>query len=178
MLNLRPIIQEPPFLRRLLASPRSAWLWLFVRLWLGFYWIDSSLQKLADPAWLSGGDAIRSYWLDALATPVFGRPTFAYNWYQSLVQDLLNAQAESWLGPLVAYGELLAGAALILGAFTGIAAFLGAFIHWNFMLADIAHSNPLFFIAALGLIMSWKVAGYFGLDYFLLHWLSQLRQGS
>ena len=39
---------------------------------------------------------------------------------------------------LVAVGELLIGVGLILGVFTGIAAFFGAFMNWNFMMAGTA----------------------------------------
>jgi thiosulfate dehydrogenase [quinone] large subunit len=71
----------------------------------------------------------------------------------------------------VAYGELIVGIALILGAFTGLAAFFGAFMNWNFMMAGTASTNPMLFIVALGLILAWKVSGYIGLDYFLLRWI-------
>ena len=70
-----------------------------------------------------------------------------------------------------AYGELLIGIALILGAFTGIAAFFGALLNWNFMMAGTASSNPMLFVLAIGLILAWKVAGYVGADYFLLRFL-------
>jgi thiosulfate dehydrogenase [quinone] large subunit len=69
---------------------------------------------------------------------------------------------------VVAYGELLVGISLILGAFVGIAAFFGGLMNWNFMMAGSASSNPLLFVAAVGLILAWKIAGYIGLDYFLL----------
>jgi thiosulfate dehydrogenase [quinone] large subunit len=84
---------------------------------------------------------------------------------------LLDAQAWTWFAKLVAYGELLIGIALIIGAFTGIAAFFGAFMNWNFMLAGSASTNPLLFLIAVGLILAWKVAGYLGADYFLLRWV-------
>ncbi|MEE9215871.1 MAG: hypothetical protein V3U32_00405 [Anaerolineales bacterium] len=61
--------------------------------------------------------------------------------------------------------------ALVLGAFTGIAAFFGALMNWNFMMAGSASTNPLLFVIAIGLILASKVAGYYGLDYFLLRWL-------
>ena len=63
---------------------------------------------------------------------------------------------------------LLIGIALILGIFTGIAALFGGFMNWNFMMAGTASSNPLLFVVALGIVMAWKIAGYIGLDYFLL----------
>lgn len=39
------------------------------------------------------------------------------------------------------------------------------------MLAGSASTNPLLFVIAVALIMAWKVAGYFGADYFLLRWI-------
>ena len=36
---------------------------------------------------------------------------------------LLDIEAYTWFAPIVAYGELFVGIALIIGAFTGIAAF-------------------------------------------------------
>ena len=81
---------------------------------------------------------------------------------------LLNAQAYTWFAKLIAYGELLVGIGLIVGAFTGIAAFFGALMNFNFMLAGSASTNPVLFLIAVGLMMAWKVAGYVGADYFLL----------
>lgn len=71
----------------------------------------------------------------------------------------------------MAYAELLIGIALIVGAFTGIAAFFGAFMNWNFIMAGTASSNALLLVAAVILILGWKVAGYIGADYFLLRHL-------
>jgi thiosulfate dehydrogenase [quinone] large subunit len=71
----------------------------------------------------------------------------------------------------VAYGEFLIGIGLILGAFTGIAAFFGAFMNWNFMMAGSASTNPLLFVIAIGLVLAWKVSGYIGADYVLLRFL-------
>ncbi len=71
----------------------------------------------------------------------------------------------------MAYGELLIGIGLILGAFTGVAAFFGGLMNWNFMMAGSASTNPLLFVAAVAIILGWKVAGYIGADYFLLRWI-------
>jgi len=36
------------------------------------------------------------------------------------------------------------------------------------MMAGSASVNPVFFVLSVGLILAWRVSGYFGLDYFLL----------
>jgi thiosulfate dehydrogenase [quinone] large subunit len=57
------------------------------------------------------------------------------------------------------------------GAFVGIAAFFGALMNWNFIMAGSASTNPVLLMGAIFLILAWKVAGYYGADYFLLRWL-------
>jgi thiosulfate dehydrogenase (quinone) large subunit len=73
-----------------------------------------------------------------------------------------------WFSKIVVAGELLVGLALLLGAFTGIAAFIGGFMNWNFMMAGSASVNPVFFTLSVLLILAWKTAGYWGLDRWLL----------
>jgi thiosulfate dehydrogenase [quinone] large subunit len=81
---------------------------------------------------------------------------------------LLDSGSYAWFGKLVTYGELLVGIALIVGAFTGIAAFFGAFMNWNFLMAGTVSISPVMLPLTILLILAWKVAGYYGLDYYLL----------
>jgi len=165
------VIEDPPFVRTLFNDVRFSALWLVLRIWLGYQWIEAASHKIGNPAWVVTGDALKGYWSNAVAIPEGGQPAIAFDWYRSFIQGLLDAQAYTWFAKLVAYGELLVGIALILGAFVGIAAFFGAFMNWNFMMAGSASINPLLFVAALLLIFAWKTAGFLGLDYFLLNWL-------
>lgn len=165
------IVQDPPLVERLLTDRRAAWFWLLPRLWLGYRWIDAALHKVSNPAWVAGGDALKGYWLNAISIPEAGRPPIAFDWYRAFIQTLIDAQAYTWFAKLVAYGELLVGITLIIGAFTGIAAFFGALMNWNFMMAGSASTNPVLFLIAIGLILAWKVSGYIGADYFLLPWI-------
>lgn len=103
--------------------------------------------------------------------PTWAIQPIAFDWYRSFLQALLDTQAWTWFSKLVVTGELLVGPALILGAFTGIAASFGGFMNWDFMMAESANVNPWIFLLAVGLLLAWKVAGHFGLDYFLLAWL-------
>jgi thiosulfate dehydrogenase [quinone] large subunit len=166
------IIQDPPLARKILNDTRAAWLWLPLRIWLGVEWIQAGYHKLINPAWVQTGDALKGYWQGAVAIPAApAKPAIAFGWYRTFLQFMLNAQAYTWFAKVITFGEMLVGIGLILGAFVGIAAFFGALMNWNYMMAGSASINPMLFIIAIALVLAWKVAGYVGADYFLLRWL-------
>jgi len=165
------VVQDPPFVTKFLSDPRAAWLFLPLRIWLGYQWIDASLHKITNPAWVVTGQALKGFWTSAVAIPATGRPAITFDWYRAFLQFMLDAQAYTWFAKVVAYGEFLIGIGLILGAFTGIAAFFGGLMNWNFMMAGSASTNPLLFVCAVALILGWKVAGYIGADYYLLRFI-------
>ncbi len=161
------IIEDPPLARFLFSNTRLAWVWLAVRVWLGYQWIEAAMHKVADPAWMQSGAALRGFWEHAVAVPN-GKPVISFPWYREFLQYLLANHTYTWFGKLVAWGELAIGIALVLGIFVGIAAFFGGFMNWNFMMAGTASTNPVLFAVAILLILAWKTAGYIGLDYYLL----------
>ncbi|HRF48351.1 MAG TPA: DoxX family protein [Anaerolineales bacterium] len=165
------VLADPPFAQHLFGNRFFGWLWLLPRLWLGYTWLDAALHKISDPAWTQTGETILGFWTRAVAIPESGRPAISFDWYRGFIQLLIDNNAQTWFGPLVAYGEFLIGLALILGAFTGIAAFAGAFMNWNFLMAGTASTNGLLLVVAILLVLAWKVAGTIGADYFLLRWL-------
>lgn len=171
VMNKGERVQDPPIVQRLLNDPRAGWLWVLPRIWLGWQWFEAAQHKIADPAWVQTGDALKGFWTSAVLVPETGRAAITFDWYRAFLQMMLDAQAYTWFAKVVAYGEMLIGIALIIGAFTGIAAFFGGFMNWNFMMAGSASTNPLLFVVAVALIMAWKVAGYVGADYFLLRWI-------
>lgn len=162
------IVKDPAIAQKLFNSTYAAWLWLPFRIWLGYKWIDAALHKINNPAWVVTGDALKGFWMGAIQIPAEGRPPISFDWYRAFIQMLLDAEAYTWFAKLVSYGELLIGIALILGIFTGIAAFFGAFMNWNFMMAGAASTNPVLFTIAIGLVLAWKVSGLIGGDYVLL----------
>jgi len=166
--------QDPPFLAKIFSSPKAAWFWLLLRVWVGYQWIEAGLHKISNPAWTQTGEALKGFWTGAVAIPAEGRPPIAFDWYRSFIQFMLDSGAYTWFAKLVAYGELLVGIALIVGAFAGVAAFFGAFMNWNFMMAGSASTNPWLFVLALGILAAWKIAGYIGFDYFLFPMISRL----
>lgn len=165
------IIEDPPLIKLLFSDTRLAWIWVPIRVLLGLSWIDAASHKVGVPAWVETGEALKGFWTNAIQIPETGRAPIAYDWYRSFIQGMLDSGSYVWFAKLIAFGELLIGVALILGAFVGIAAFFGAFMNWNFIMAGAASTNGLLGIAAIILVLAWKVAGYYGADYFLLPWL-------
>jgi thiosulfate dehydrogenase [quinone] large subunit len=160
---------DPPFAQSLLGNTRWAWLWLIVRLYVGYTWLTSGLGKIGNPAWVQTGAALKGFWARAVAIPEPpARPPIAFDWYRAFIQALLDGGHYTWFAKLIVAGEVLVGIALILGALTGIAAFFGGFMNWNFMMAGTASINPILFTLAVLLVLAWKTAGWWGLDRWLL----------
>jgi thiosulfate dehydrogenase [quinone] large subunit len=161
--------EDPSVIRFLFGSTQMAWLWLIVRVYLGYQWLSAGREKLQSPGWMSTGASLQAFWTRAVTAPVGGtKGVVHYGWYHDLLSYMLQHQWYTWFAKLVAIGETAIGILLIIGAFVGIAAFLGAFMNFNYLLAGTASTNPVLFVLALLLVMAWKIAGYYGLDYFLL----------
>lgn len=162
------IIQDPPLARFLFSDTRFSVVWLIVRVLIGWSWLQSGWGKIGNPAWVQTGEALQGYWQRAVTIPAEGRPPIVFDWYRDFIQGLLDAQAYTWFAKLIAFGEVAVGIALIIGAFVGVAAFFGAFMNWNFIMAGSASTNGLLIVGALFLLLAWKTAGWWGADRYLL----------
>ena len=163
------VIDDPPVARLLFNDTRFALVWVAVRVLVGLAWLQASLGKLDNPAWMQTGEALRTFWERAVMMPEPpARPAIAFDWYRGFIQGMLDAGVYTWFAKVVAIGEFLIGTALILGAFVGIAAFFGAFMNWNFVMAGAASTNALLALGAILLVLAWKTAGWYGLDRWLL----------
>ena len=161
-------IEGPAFTRFLFGNSRAGLFWLPIRLFVGFALLEAGWHKFTDPEWTQGGAALRAYWERAAAIPEGGRPPITYEWYRDFINFLLNGHHETWFAWVVTLGELAIGIGLILGILTGVAAFFGAFMNMSFLLSGSASTNPIMFTLAVGLMLAWKVAGYYGVDRYLL----------
>lgn len=159
---------DPPFAQFLFADSRTAWLWLALRVWLGWEWLSHGWAKVNNPAWMDGGAALKGYWTKAVTVPEQGSPAVVYDWYRGFLQMLLESGQYTWFAKLVVFGEIAIGLALILGAFTGVAAVFGVFMNWHFVMAGTASSNAMLALTGMMLILAWKNAGWIGLDRWLL----------
>ncbi len=162
-------VQDPPFAQFLFNNTAFSLVWLVARLWVASIWLQSGWGKITNPKWVETGEALQGFWLKAAAIPEApAQPAIYFDWYRQFIQFLLDTHAYTWFAKFVAYGEIMIGIALALGAFVGIAAFFGAFMNWNFIMAGTASSNPMLLAISIFLILAWKTAGYYGLDRYLL----------
>lgn len=161
----RIIFTEAPVSNALFNDTRWSWIWVIVRLYVGYTWLSSGIGKFGNPAWMQTGEAIKGYWTRAVAIPAApAQPLITYDWYRSFLQSLLDGGSYVWFSKLIVFGEILIGLGLILGIFTGIAAFFGAFMNWNFLLAGTVSIIPVLLPLQILLMLAWKTAGWWGLD--------------
>ncbi len=161
-------IEGPAFTRFLFGNSKAGLFWLPIRLYLGFSWLEAGWHKFTGEGWTDGGAALLGYWQHAVAIPAEGRPAISYDWYRTFLQMLIDNGAEKWMAYVITFGEMAVGIGLLVGLLTGFAAFFGAFMNMSFLLAGSASTNPVLFTLAIGLVLAWKVAGYYGLDRFVL----------
>jgi len=161
-------IPSPPFIRTLFSTTKFAWLWTIIRVYVGWQWLSSGWNKVGNPAWTQTGAAVRGFWANAVAIPETGNPPIRYGWYRSFLNFLLEGEHHTWMAKLIVAGEILVGIGLIFGALVGFAAFFGALMNFNFMLAGTASTNPVLFLLSILIMAAWKVAGYYGVDRWLL----------
>ncbi len=161
------LIPEPKLSKILFADTRLSWLWLIVRVFVGWSWLEAGWSKLNNPAWIGekAGTAIHGFFLGAIAKASGEHPA-VQGWYASFLSfaDTHNM----FFSYLITYGEILVGIALILGIFTGIAAFFGATMNWNFLLAGTTSINPILLFLELFIILAWRTSGWWGLDRYAL----------
>lgn len=161
-------VPEPGISRFLFANPKMAWFWLIVRVYVGYEWLITGWDKVQSPVWTGdkAGVAVTGFLKGALAKTAGEHPDVA-GWYASFIEKvaLPNAHTFSYL---VAYGELLIGIAMIVGIFVGISAFFGTFLNLNFLFSGTVSTNPVLLLLQLFLILAWRVAGWYGLDKWVL----------
>jgi len=144
--------------------------WLVVRIYVGWDFLEAGWHKFTGPAWMNGtGQGILGFWTRAVAIPEApAKPLITFDWYRNFLQFLIDTNSAGWFSYVIVFGELAVGLGLILGAFVGLAAAGGLLMNLAFMLAGTTSTNPMLAILGVLLVLAWKNAGYIGLDRYLL----------
>ncbi len=164
-------VEGPGFTRFLFGNTRAGLFWLPIRLFVGFEFFAAGMGKFNEAAWTDGsGSALLGYWTHAVAIPAAGTgsPAITFEWWRGFLQVLINNNAAPWFSWLVLLGEMAIGLGLLFGALTGFAAFFGLVMNMSFLLSGSASVNPVLFSMGIGLILAWRVAGWYGVDRYLL----------
>ena len=166
--NRTTAFEDPPFIRALFGDTRWAWIWLILRLYAGWEWLKAGWEKVINPAWVGAqaGTALSGFLKNAESLATGAHPA-VQSWYAWFIEHVVMPNVTVW-SYVVSFGELLVGVALILGIFTGIAAFFGGFMNANYLLAGSVSTNPILYTLAILLLLAWKTAGWWGLDRWVL----------
>lgn len=161
-------LEEAPVSRVVFGNVGLAWIWLIFRLYVGWQWLSAGIGKVNAAAWTgqNAGAAVTGFVQGALAQTEGANPQ-VLGWYAAFLENFVLPNAEVF-SYLVVIGELLVGAALILGIFTGVAAFVGVFMNSSYLLAGTVGINPVLFTLEILLILAWRTAGWWGLDRWVL----------
>ena len=169
----RRTFHDPSWVQFIFGNTFMAPFWLIARTYVGYQWLLAGWHKVyGDERWIAvdgqDGLALRSFWERIVAVPEQGRPPIVYDWYRDFIQYMLDNEWYTWMSWVIAIGEVAVGIGLIVGLFTGLAALAGATMNFNFMLAGSASTNPVMFVLAVLLLLGWKVAGWMGMDRWVL----------
>ena len=90
-------IEDSPIARALLNDVRWAWLWLIVRIYLGWEWLQSGWGKLHNPAWAGtkAGAALTGFVENAL-TKTTGEHPDVQSWYAWFLQHGVLPNTTLW----------------------------------------------------------------------------------
>lgn len=101
-------VEGPAFTRFLFSNTRAGLLWLPVRLFVGFAWLEGGLHKLfpegkpIGAGWLDGGASLLGYWERAVAIPEPpGRAAITFEWYRDFLNFLIAIDAQTWFSYLL-----------------------------------------------------------------------------
>lgn len=146
-----------------LKTPQVAVAWTILRIWLGIQWIEGGWHKVVD-----GFDA--SGFIQGAIASAGGDHPAVQGWYAAFLESVALPNADIF-SILVAYGEVLVGIGLILGAATIPALIAGAFMNLNFMLAGTTSTNPILYTAAMVLLFAGSACYYWGADRFAVPYI-------
>ncbi len=167
-----PLVESWPWARGLFSqrNPVSGVIWLVVRVLLGWQWIASAVGKFQDYGPWRSGVAVQGFAKGALANMSGAHPSViagTFGWNKSWLSYVADS-GYRWIGPMMPFFEVAIGVLLLVGLFTGVAALAGLLMNVSFLLGGNAGVNPVFALTAGALIAAWRVAGYYGLDNWVL----------
>jgi thiosulfate dehydrogenase [quinone] large subunit len=151
-------------MRNYFSGPKGSWIWLLIRLYLGYEWLHAGWGKLTGDKPFDASAFIKGAIAKSVPASPGAKPV-VQEWWASFLQNfaLPNVKLFNFL---VMYGEILVGLALIVGFATIFAATMGMVMNFSFILSGSTSTNPNLLILEIILItLGGAYAGYLGVDY-------------
>ncbi len=119
------VLPNPGWVTALFSSTEYAWIFVLARIYIGLSWWEAGWHKVHDQGYMGGGASLKAFWERIVVVPETGRASISYDWYREFIKFLLDNQTYTCFAMAIALGDCAVGLGLIVGALTGIAAFLG-----------------------------------------------------
>jgi|GEM_PF-453028 len=164
----------------LFRSHQASVVWLLVRIWLGYQWINAGYQKIwgseRSAFWFGNGAGVKGFATSGVAGSTSGKGGASYGWWAGVLHNFVVPNA-AWIAKFISLAEIVIGLAILLGFFTGAAAAAGLSLNIVYMFSGSAGVNPMYAILSVLLVLAWRNAGWFGLDRLALPAWRRLRAG-
>lgn len=136
----------------------------FIRMYVGYTWFTSGIGKITG----EGFDA--SGFLQGAIASAGGDNPAVQGWWAAFLEHVALPNA-GLFSTLVMWGEILVGAALILGVLTNFAALMGITMNFAFLFSGTVSINAQMVLMTFFLLVAGVNAGRYGLDRWVIPFL-------
>lgn len=125
-----------------------------LRVYVGWIWLRTGIEKVPDPEWMKTGTAVRDYWIAATTINPGPRQRIKYAWYRTLLQELTRRELHPEVAKATVAGHFFSGLTLVAGVGVRPGTVVGISQNMAFLLAGSTGNNPPMLLAQTILAMS------------------------
>ncbi|HEY3364557.1 MAG TPA: DoxX family membrane protein [Symbiobacteriaceae bacterium] len=142
---------------------KGSWMWVIIRLWLGYNWVQAGWHKLSGATPFDASGFIKGGIAGSVPAKPGAKPTIQ-PWWGNFLKNFALPNT-GLFNFLVMYGEILVGLALLVGFATIFAASMGFLMNFAFVMSGSISTSPVYMILQFVLVLGGAYAGYIGVDY-------------
>ncbi|GIO26724.1 DoxX family protein [Ornithinibacillus bavariensis] len=135
-----------------------------IRVYIGYTWLTAGIGKL------TGGGFDASGFIQGAIASAGGEHPAVQGWWAAFLENVALPYADLF-SMMVMLGEVLVGAALILGIFTNFAAVMGMTMNFAFLFSGTVSTNAQMVLLTILLAVAGFNAGRYGLDRWVIPFL-------
>ena len=90
-------IQDPPLARALFSDVRWSWIWLILRVYVGWQWLSEGIEKAQTPAWVGAqAGSFLTVWVTKALTKTQGAHPDVQGWYGAFFGSIVLPHAVAY----------------------------------------------------------------------------------